>query len=253
VMQAGLVLLLGLLMVGVIRQAERRAVLIDELEATRSELAETERARGVLEERERLAHEIHDTLAQGFTSILALSQATEAAIERRPDAARERLALLERTARENLAEARALVHALAPADLQEASLPDAIRRIAGRFTEEAGVASEMEVDAVPELVPRLQVSGEIVLLRSVQEALANVRKHAEATSVRVALSFVAGEKGMASVTVVDDGKGFDPRRVNEANGFGLRGMRARAQEVGGGLEVVSSSGCGTTVRVHVPI
>ncbi|NEE00672.1 sensor histidine kinase [Phytoactinopolyspora halotolerans] len=255
VMQAGLVLLVGLLMVGMVRQAERRATLIDELEATRSELAETERARGVLEERQRLAHEIHDTLAQGFTSILALSQAIEVALERRPEAVRDRLALLEETARENLAEARALIHALAPADLQQASLADAVRRVTERFAAETGVQVELSGDAVERLddgeAMRLPMSREIVLLRTVQEALANVRKHAGATRVQVTLSLYGNGDGPASVTVSDDGHGFDPDSTDGGSGFGLIGMRARAQEVGGGLDVRSAPGAGATVRVHV--
>ena len=107
-LQLGLALLLGLFITGIIEQAERRAVLIDELERTRAELATTEHARGVLAERERLAREIHDTLAQSFTSILTLSQATEVTVPPNATAAREQLALIEKTAREGLAEARAL-------------------------------------------------------------------------------------------------------------------------------------------------
>lgn len=247
VMQTGLVLLLGLLMVGVIDQAERRAKLIDELAATRSELAETERVRGVLAERERLAHEIHDTLAQGFTSILALSQAIEVTLDRDPQAVRERLALLERTARENLAETRALIDALAPLDLRDSTLPAAIERVTRRFEEETGVSAEVEVDGVQLALP---TPTEIVLLRATQEALANVAKHARARSVRVSLAYAADGARLASLTVIDDGVGFDPAAVD---GFGLRGMRTRVQQVGGSLEVISSTGTGTTVRAHVPV
>jgi signal transduction histidine kinase len=247
IMQTGLVLLMGLLIVGVVNQAERRAAVIDELEATRSELAETERARGVLAERERLAHEIHDTLAQGFTSVLTLAQAIDASLGRDPAAVRERLDLLERTARDNLAETRALINALAPVDLQHANLPEAVQRVADRFTEETGLPVEIGVDGNRVALP---VHAEIVLLRAVQEALANVNKHADATRVHVTISFVTEGQGLASVTIADDGRGF---RVEQADGFGLRGMRTRAQQVGGGFEVISAPGTGTTVRVHVPL
>ncbi|NED97643.1 sensor histidine kinase [Phytoactinopolyspora alkaliphila] len=247
IMQAGLVLLMGLLIVGVVNQAESRAAVIDELEATRSELAETERARGVLAERERLAREIHDTLAQGFTSVLTLAQAIDASLERDPDAVRERLALLERTARDNLAETRALVNALAPVDLQQANLPEAVRRVAARFSDETGVRTEIREEGSRVAIP---VHGEIVLLRAVQESLANVGKHAAASQVRITISFLPEGHGLASVSVTDDGRGF---LVERSEGFGLRGMRSRAQQVGGGLEVVSAPGAGTTVRVHVPI
>jgi DNA-directed RNA polymerase specialized sigma24 family protein len=121
-MQIAVTLLVGLFIAGAFRGAERRAELIDELRRARSELARTEHARGVRAERERLSHEIHDTLAQGFTSILTLVQAIEATLGRDPTKVRERLALLERTARENLAEARALVGELSPVHLQSAKL-----------------------------------------------------------------------------------------------------------------------------------
>nr|WP_246221331.1 sensor histidine kinase [Phytoactinopolyspora mesophila] len=235
-------------MVGVANQAERRAELIDELESTRSELAETERVRGVLAERERLAHEIHDTLAQGFISILTLSQAIEASLERDAGQVRDRLALLERTARENLAETRALVDALAPVDLQGRSLAQALTTVARRFSTETGVRAD--ADVAPGMVT-LPVFAEIVLLRTAQEALSNIRKHAGASQVRISLSVVDDGLGMATMTVADDGVGFDT--TQDSGGFGLRGMRTRAQQAGGGFEVSSTPGGGTTVRVHVPM
>lgn len=248
ILQTGLVMLLGLLIVGVVRQTEQRAALIEELEATRSELADTERSRGVLAERERLAHEIHDTLAQGFTSILTLSQAIEASLDRDPDAVRHRLTLLERTARENLAETRALVGALAPVDLQGNTLPDALERVVGRWTEETGIPVELKLDGSR---PTLPTVVEIVLLRAAQEALTNVGRHAGASHVQVTFTVVPDGHGLATVSIVDDGKGFESDKP--AGGFGLRGMRARAQQAGGGLEVISAPGGGASVRVHVPI
>ncbi len=134
-LQLGLALLLGLFITGITEQAERRAVLIDELERTRAELATTEHARGVLAERERLAREIHDTLAQSFTSILTLSQAAEVTLPPNATAAREQLALIEKTAREGLAEARALVEAAGPVELLDASLAEAVERVVARFGE----------------------------------------------------------------------------------------------------------------------
>jgi signal transduction histidine kinase len=247
-MQTGLVMLVGFLMVGVVNQAEQRAELIDELEATRSELAETERVRGVLAERERLAHEIHDTLAQGFVSILTLSQAIEASLERDPGQVRDRLALLERTARENLAETRALVDALAPVDLQGRSLAQALSTVAQRFSDATGVRADVQVEAGAADLP---VFAEIVLLRTAQEALSNIRKHAGASQVRITLSVVGDGHGMATMTVADDGAGFDTAQVG--GGFGLRGMRTRTQQAGGGFEVISAQGAGATVRVHVPV
>ena len=244
--QLGLALLLGLFITGVIDQAERRAVLIDELERTRAELAETEHARGVLAERERLTREIHDTLAQSFTSILTLSQATEVALPTSASEARERLALIERTAREGLAEARALVGATGPADLLDASLTQAVERVVARFGEETGLPAKMTVAGRPRSLP---ANYEVVLLRATQEALANVRKHAAAKAVRVTLSFPPDGPGSATLEVADDGRGFDPLA---ATGYGLRGMRSRVEQVGGTLEITSGPGGGTSIRVLVP-
>lgn len=245
-LQLGLALLLGLFITGVIGQAERRAVLIDELERTRAELAETEHARGVLAERERLAREIHDTLAQSFTSILTLSQATEVALPPGAATARERLMLIDRTAREGLAEARALVGATGPADLLDASLTQAVERVVARFGEETGLPVKMTVAGRPRSLP---ANYQVVLLRATQEALANVRKHAAATAVRVTLSFPPDGPGSATLEVADDGRGFDPLA---ATGYGLRGMLSRVEQVGGTLEISSIVGGGTSVRVLVP-
>ncbi len=245
-LQIGLSLLMGLFITSVFIQAEKRATLIDELERTRSELAQLEHSRGVLAERERLSHEIHDTLAQGFTSILTLAQAIEVALDRDPRAVRDRLALLEQTARDNLAEARALVSSLAPVSLQNASLPEALERIAARFADETGLEVSLQVD---DGCPPLPANVEVVLLRTAQEALTNVRKHAGARRVIVALRFRAGSAGAATVAVVDDGRGFLPGASHD--GYGLRGMRARVEQVGGLLEVVSAPAAGTTVRATV--
>jgi signal transduction histidine kinase len=239
--------LIGVFVTGVIRENERRAALIAELEATRAELAEAHHQAGVMAERERLAHEIHDTLAQGFTSMLMLLQAAEAAVDSNPAAARHRLSLAELTARENLAEARALVAALAPVDLQEASLGDAVGRLVRRLGEETEIGAAVEIEGTPRpLAPNTQV----VLLRATQEALANVRKHAGADAVAVHLTY---RDDGTSLEVSDNGQGFDPEaELDGAYGFGLRGMRARVEQVGGALEVNSAAGRGTTVRVMVP-
>ena len=245
-LQLALALLLGLFITGIIDQAERRAVLIDQLERTQAELTETEHARGVLAERERLAREIHDTLAQSFTSILTLSQATDVALPSGAAAARERLTLIERAAREGLAESRALVGALGPIDLVDTSLAEAVERVVARFGTETGLPAVMTVSGRPRSLP---ANYEVVLLRAAQEALANVRRHARAQAVRVTLTFPPDGPGSATLEIADDGTGFDPL---EARGYGLRGMRARVEQVGGTLEIASGVGTGTSIRVLVP-
>ena len=228
----------------IIDQSRERAELIDELERTRAELAEANREAGRLAERDRLASEIHDTIAQGFTSIVMLVQAAEAVIGEDTDRARKQLDLIGKTARENLAEARALVAGLAPAPLAAASLGDALSRLADRAAEESGARSEFTVLGTPRPVG---TSAEVVLLRVCQEALANVRRHAAATNVAVALNY-AGE--CVALTVTDDGTGFNPDEPT--GGYGLRGMRARVSEIGGTLRVRSAAGAGTTVTAEVP-
>ena len=237
-------LVLGLWISGLIRESDQRAHLIEELQATRAQLAEAHHQQGVLAERTRLASAIHDTLAQGFTSLLMLVQAAEAALETNDvPLARDRLKLADYTSRENLAESRALVAELGPLELQTATLPDAIHRLAERIGAELGLQADVTIDGAPR---PLQANTEVVLLRATQEALSNIRKHAGAHAVHVRLAY---DDEATMLEVADDGRGFEPARVD---GFGLRGMRTRVEQVGGQLEVASSSGRGTTVRVRVP-
>ena len=233
----------GTWIVRIIDQSAERAELIAQLERTRAELAEVNREAGRLAERDRLASEIHDTIAQGFTSIVMLVQAAEAVIGDDTDRARKQLDLIARTARENLAEARALVAGLAPAALAAAPLADALARLAHRAGEESGLRATFEVRGEPR---PLGTDAEVVLLRVCQEALTNVRRHAGARSARVLLSYCDGE---VRLEVSDDGTGFDPELP--AAGYGLRGMRTRVSEIGGELTVRSVPGNGTTVLAEV--
>jgi signal transduction histidine kinase len=228
----------------IITQSAERASLISELEATRAELASVSRQAGALAERQRLAGDIHDTLAQGFSSILMLIQAAEVQLEQAPETARRQLELAGHTARENLAEARTLVSGLASAQLQAGTLADALCRITDRAGAELGISAGFATSGPGCSLP---AAKEVVLLRTGQEALANVRKHAAARSVTVRLSY-AGD--LVRLEVTDDGAGFDPAQVN--GGYGLSGMRARVGEVGGSVTVRSAPAQGTSVVVEVP-
>ncbi|MEU1918128.1 sensor histidine kinase [Streptomyces massasporeus] len=230
----------GIWIIRIIEQSQERAELIAELDASRHELGRLSEAHGALAERERLAREIHDTLAQGFTSLVMLIQAVEAELDHDVPAARRHLRLMDETARLNLAEARALVAGGAPADLDGASLPDALRRLAARH------------DAVLEVtgpVRTLPAGPEVVALRACQEALANARKHA-GSPVTVGVSLAYADDSL-TVSVRDGGRGFDATAVS--GGYGLAGLRARAAEVGGTAEVRSSPGDGTLVTVRLPV
>jgi signal transduction histidine kinase len=217
--------------------------LITELSQTREQLAAAHHEAGVLAERHRLAGEIHDTLAQGFTSIVTLIQAATAGLE--PGAtARDHLDLALKTARDNLAEARALVSALSPAELDGSTLGDAIARVA----ETAGTGGDATIRSEVSGSKRsLPTTTEVVLLRVAQEALANVRKHAAARQVDVGLSYT---DDAVLLTVTDDGRGFDPDAVS--GGYGLRGMRERVWQAGGTITVRTAPGEGTVVRAEVP-
>ena len=246
VISMGLSLSLGLFINRIVGEAESRAETIDELRATQARLAAAERDRGVHEERERISREIHDTLAQGFTSVVALSRAAQAALARGDTAAAgERLALIEQTASDNLDEARLIVAELTPGHLQSRTLGEALERLGAAVTSETGLRADVRVAGDP--VP-LGGSAEVVILRTAQEALSNVRRHASAARVDLTLAY--DDPDEVVLTVHDDGLGFDPDGAR--SGFGLDGVQARAAEVGGAVEVLSEPGTGTTLRLVVP-
>lgn len=252
----------------VIDQSKERAALIEQLQSTRSDLASVSREAGALAERERIAHEIHDTLAQGFTSIVMLAQAASAALETEPAAAARALGSIESTARDNLAEARNLVEDMLPAPLAEGSLPAALGRLAERTAVDLGIDAAFELRGVER---PLSQAHEVALLRVAQEAVANARKHAQPRSLRIVLDYgparaadrasgpgdagtdgdgvgddLIGDAGV-ELSVVDDGTGFDPGTA--AEGVGLAGMRRRLAEAGGRLTVTSAPGAGTSIGV----
>lgn len=237
-------ILLGAYLTGIREQNRKRAALIEELTRTRAALERAGHEAGVHAERERLAAEIHDTLAQGFTSILMLAQVARTTLLRDPTAADGQLDILEKTARENLAEARSLIAASAPVDLTGRGLADALDRLAARHTRDTG--TRVEVSIVGER-SGTSTGTDIALLRTAQEALANVAKHAAATTVRIELR---QDPDLMALAVTDDGQGFDPATVR--GGYGLLGMRTRASSFGGTCTVRSAPGHGTAVRVELP-
>jgi two-component system NarL family sensor kinase len=208
----------------------------------RARLAEESARLARAEERTRIAREIHDTLAQGLT---AIGLDVEGALRHldSPDRARPRLERALATARESLEEARRSVLDLRAAPLAGRPLAEALAALGRAFTSETGVRVNVRVVGAVELPLR----AETELYRVAQEALANVRKHAEATRVEVALR---GAPGAVSLSVRDDGVGFDPGAVGE-RGHGLIGMRERARLAGGRLRITSRPGHGTRVGLRV--
>lgn len=233
--------------IAVTHQSEARAALIQQLREQQKVISALSQQQGVAAERERIAREMHDTLAQGFTSIVTLGHAVQGELGADPDAARRHVALITETAQENLQESRRIIAAMSPARLTEGSLAQAVERVTLRFAEETGVDARFRSTGAPRPAPP---AAEVVVLRVAQEALANVRKHAEAAHVTVGLDY-ADEPATIVVTVSDDGRGFDaaaPRR-----GYGIDGMSSRVREVGGAFQLDAHPGAGTTLRVSLPI
>lgn len=235
------------------RQAARQRALIADLVRTRRELAATERREGTLAERERLAMEIHDTLAQGLSSQQMLLQAADRTWDAAPETARIHVRTAAEVAARNLAEARRFVHDLAPAELADGGTLDrALRALAGRESAESGLPVRFHLDGTP--VP-LPAAAQSALLRIAQGALANIREHAGASTAAITLSFLGDQ---AVLDIADDGQGFDPaaghrRTGGGTRGYGLPAMRARLRQLGGTLTVESTPGEGTVVSAAIPL
>ncbi|WP_433272884.1 sensor histidine kinase [Actinosynnema sp. CS-041913] len=212
------------------------ASMMEENAGLHAQLLIQAREAGVLDERQRLAGEIHDTLAQGFTGIITQLQAVDEP-SRRVDTAL-------RLARENLAEARRSVHALRPPALEDANLPDALSEVVAGWTDQTGVPVTVSTTGAARA---LHPEVEVALLRMAQEALSNVAKHASASRVGLTLSYM---EDVVTLDVRDDGTGFDTCR--ETNGYGLVGMRQRVSRLAGSLAVESEPGGGTAVSASVP-
>ncbi|WP_239076356.1 sensor histidine kinase [Actinocatenispora rupis] len=207
------------------------------------------REAGVQDERQRMAREIHDTLAQGLAGILTQLQAAERATAE-PAALRRYVANATELARDSLTEARRTVHAVEPAVLARARLPEAIGDVARQWARANRVDATLTTtgDARP-----MRTDIEVALLRTAQEALANVAKHAHARRVGLTLSYM---EDVVTLDVVDDGVGFEPKapRTNGSGhgGFGLAGMRQRVQRLAGRLDIESEPGGGTAISAAVP-
>lgn len=218
-----------------------------DLIATHDALAGAQHESGVLAERARLARDVHDTLAQGFSSIVLLSRAGLAGADD-PQRLREVLQRIEESAVAGLQDSRAVVHALTPPELEQAPLTAALRRLIDRQPGETNIClhADRELTSVPTAL-------EMTLLRIAQGALANVRQHARAAHASIELSV---ESGHVQLVVSDDGDGFDvdnPPAPSQDGGYGLAAMRERVQEAGGVLDVESTPGKGTRIVARLPL
>ncbi|MPZ89532.1 MAG: hypothetical protein GEU81_16010, partial [Nitriliruptorales bacterium] len=185
--------------------AERKR-LLDELQAAQEARAAAQRRAGIAEERQRLARDIHDTLTQGFASTVMLLEAAEETLPV-TGPSRRHVAQALRTARESLAESRRVVLALRPTQLDDTALPEALRQLADRLSEETGLPAETTVTGTP---APLVLETQTALLRVAQEALSNVRWHARAHRASLTLSYM---DGVVMLDVQDDGIGFDTKEI----------------------------------------
>jgi nitrate/nitrite-specific signal transduction histidine kinase len=228
--------------------ADQLAVAIDN-----TRLYEETRQMGVMEERNRMAREIHDTLAQGFSGIILQLEAAEQAMDSDLPSLERHLNQARNLARKSLAEARRSVWNLRPQALEQRPLSDAIRQEIDKFSESTGVTVKLNILGEKRDLPPEVEAG---ILRIFQESMTNIRKHAKASEVQVNIIF---SDSTAELTVRDNGIGFKPARVGDrADGkkktgtFGLISMRERARGLGGTLEVQSQSGKGTLIKIVIP-
>jgi signal transduction histidine kinase len=255
---AGLAGFLGQVTGRVIEQNAERGDMIDELNETNrrleaalaentglhAQLLTQAREAGILDERQRMAGEIHDTLAQGLIGIVTQLEAAEQA-RHSPDEWQRHFELARTLARESLTEARRSVRALRPEQLDDVPLPDAVAALAHGWSQRSGVAVQVETTGECRPAPS---DVEAALFRVAQEALTNVAKHARASKAWITLSYL---DDVLLLDIGDDGVGFDPAAA-APDGYGIDGMRRRLRGVNGTLEVESAPGEGTAINASVP-
>lgn len=254
-------LALGLWITRIAELGNERARLLDSLQAAQAESEQASREAGAAAERERMARDIHDTIAQSLTSVVLLAQrarsevvgGTEVTTGRDAAPVLESIELIETTAREALGEARALVVTMAAMPAADTTLGDSLRRLGARFERETGVRVRVE-----DSTDRLPRAAEVVLLRCAQEGLANVRKHAGANTAELSLSS-PGTDGdqQVELRIADDGVGItgDPDLLlsdDSTGGFGLHGMRDRVALLGGGVSLTNRDAGGTELVIRIP-
>ncbi len=213
-------------------------------------LAEKEKEHRVLQERNRMAREIHDTLAQGLTGIIIQLEVAQDNLLDDIEEAQRHIVRAHSLARESLAEARRSVQALRPQILEERDLPFALREYVGKMTEGSSVHVTFTVQGNPPPILRHLQDMESNLLRIGLEAVTNTLKHARAKEMQVTLTF---EPEFVRLTVEDDGIGFSPDATVGKSGFGLIAMRERTERIGGRFFVKSQPNLGTSITVTVPL
>jgi signal transduction histidine kinase len=219
----------------------RLAAALAENAGLHEQLLTQAREAGMLDERQRMAREIHDTIAQGLTGIITqLEAASSSAVDWQRHHANAMM-----LARESLTEARRSVRAVRPEPLAQARLPEAMASVVQRWSHINAVPVELTTTGT---VRPMHPEVEVTLLRTAQEALANVAKHARANRVGLTLSYM---EDLITLDVRDDGVGFEPGTVTP-DSFGLMSMRQRVDRLAGSLEVESAPGTGTAISASLP-
>jgi signal transduction histidine kinase len=222
------------------------ALQMDDRERLQASSAAAERRAGILEERQRLAREIHDTLAQGFAGIAVHLEQAEQLDALAASPAKPHLDLARSVAREGLEDARRMLAALRPEILTQRGLPDALSRVCQEWSRRSGILANLSVTGPP---GPMHPDIELTLLRGVQEALTNVARHSGARTAAVTLSYM---EDVLVLDVQDDGRGFVPTAA-AGGGYGLIGMRERAESLGGSFSLESLPGEGTTISISLPV
>lgn len=234
--------IIGAFIASIIKQSTDRQRLIVELTRSRANLMKVEREAGRLTERQRIARDIHDSLAQHFTSII---MQLSAAKHSTPETVQSAIQQAQDAAREGLNEIRRIVWDMQPEQFEKASLVEAVEELAARWSAENNIQVKMKVTGIPR---SLTSSAETTLLRILQEALHNINKHALAKNVNITFSFM---EDIFVMDIADDGVGFDPSK--NSDGFGMKTMRERTEELSGTLTIESERGTGTAIAVSIPI
>jgi signal transduction histidine kinase len=233
------------LVVGLLTRAQRRQEqALDERNRKLAQYASAAEQLAITQERNRLARELHDTLAHSLSATAIQIEAAQALAENDEAAGRKMLARALQTTRDGLTEARRSLRALRASPVEDLGLPQAVRDLAESLAERAGFTLHLRIDTTPE---NLGPDAQQCVYRVAQEALSNAARHAAAGCVEVAL---ATENGRVRLSVIDDGRGFDPAAVADTR-YGLRGLRERAEMIGGELLVESTKDKGTKVALEM--
>jgi signal transduction histidine kinase len=222
------------------------AIQMNERGQLQASVAAAERKAGVLEERQRLAREIHDTLAQGFAGISVHLERAEQLDPRTDSAAKPHLDLARSVAREGLEDARRMLGALRPEILTQRALPEALSRVCQEWSRRTGIAANFSITGT---ASPMHPDIELTILRGVQEGLTNVARHSGARTAAVTLSYM---EDLLVLDLQDDGRGFLPATA-AGGGYGLAGMRERTERLDGSFAVESLPGEGTTITISLPV